>query len=84
MNKWFDQCDLNHDGLIDIDEANEFLPKIEKRLKNSKEDFNRHLLEYFKMVDTNSDNQISFEEFSAIVKRKLDEFLKKNDQYNLI
>lgn len=84
MSKWFEQFDINHDGLIDFDEANEFLPKIEKRLKNSKENINNQLLEYFNMVDTNSDGQISFEEFSIVVRTKLNDFLNKRKDFKLI
>lgn len=82
LNKWFDQFDSNHDGSINFDEANELLPKIEKKLKQSEENLSNHLLNYFKMVDTNSDGLISLEEFSAIVKKKLSEFLKKKNENN--
>ncbi len=73
--------DVNNDGYLSFDEAKEYLPRIQKQLKNLQTP--EKLKEYFDLIDLNKDSRINFEEFHQAVLTQLQKALTSSNKNNV-
>lgn len=73
--------DVNNDGYLSFDEAKEYLPRIQKQLKNLQTP--EKLKEYFDLIDLNKDSRINFEEFHQAVLTQLQKALTNSNKNNV-